>query len=87
MLPGTILYVYLGSAVKNLADLAAGRIEGGLAQRVSSFVGLLATLIVTVFITRIAKKALDSAVAHHPVAPKPDSGPAASTTAQGATHG
>lgn len=63
MLPATILYVYLGSAVKNLADLAAGRIEGGPAQTVLFGVGLAATIVVTVFVTRIAKRALDKAIA------------------------
>ena len=27
MLPGTVLYVYLGSTVRELADLAAGNVE------------------------------------------------------------
>jgi uncharacterized membrane protein YdjX (TVP38/TMEM64 family) len=62
MLPGTVMYVYLGSAVKNLADLVAGRIEGGPGQSVLFFVGLLATVVVTVYVTRVAKRALDQAV-------------------------
>ena len=33
MLPGTVMYVYLGSAAKNLADLAAGKVEGGTGQQ------------------------------------------------------
>src|ERR687883_71015 len=28
MLPGTVMYVYLGSTVKELADVAAGNVEG-----------------------------------------------------------
>lgn len=52
MLPGTILYVYLGS----IAQVATG--ETTTAQKILYGVGLLATLIVTVWITRIAKRAL-----------------------------
>ncbi len=63
MLPGTVLYVYLGSAVKNVADLASGNYEGGPAQKWLFFAGLLATVVVTVLVTRVAKRALDEAVA------------------------
>lgn len=58
MLPGTVLYVYLGSALQNLADLAAGRVEGGPAGKVLFGAGLLATAVVAVFVTRLARKAL-----------------------------
>lgn len=54
MLPGTILYVYLGS----IAQVATG--ETTTAQKVLYGVGLLATLAVTVWITRIAKRALST---------------------------
>lgn len=70
MLPATVLYVYFGSAVKNLADLVAGRIEGGIGQKVIFGVGLLATIAVTVLITRIAKRALDQAVSRVEEKPK-----------------
>jgi uncharacterized membrane protein YdjX (TVP38/TMEM64 family) len=62
MLPGTLLYVYLGSALKSLADLTAGRLEGGAEQRVFFAIGLVATVAVTIFVTRIARKALREAV-------------------------
>ncbi len=52
MMPGTILYVYLGS----IAQVAAGGTTT--AQKILYGVGLLATLVVTVWITRIAKRAL-----------------------------
>jgi uncharacterized membrane protein YdjX (TVP38/TMEM64 family) len=52
MLPGTILYVYLGS----IAQVAAGGTTT--AQKILYGVGLLATLVVTVWITKIAKRAL-----------------------------
>lgn len=62
MLPGTVMYVYLGSAVKNLADIFAGRIEGGAVQHILFGVGLVATIAVTVVITRIARKALTATI-------------------------
>jgi uncharacterized membrane protein YdjX (TVP38/TMEM64 family) len=62
MLPGTLLYVYLGSAVKSLADLAAGNVQGGLGRKVLFGLGLLATVAVTVLVTRIARRALREAV-------------------------
>jgi uncharacterized membrane protein YdjX (TVP38/TMEM64 family) len=62
MLPGTLMYVYLGSAVQNLAELAAGKEERTLGEKVLFFAGLAATVIVTVFVTRVAKKALEQTV-------------------------
>lgn len=59
-LPGTVLYVYLGAAGK--AGLQAA---GGTARSPQEYVfltvGLIATVVVTVLITRIAKKALNEA--------------------------
>ena len=62
MIPGTLMYVYLGSAAKGLAELATGGGEGGPAQAVLFFFGLGATVLLTVFITRIARKALKNAI-------------------------
>lgn len=58
MLPGTIMYVYFGTAVKNIADLVGGRFEGGTSQKVLLGVGLLATVAVTVYVTRVARAAI-----------------------------
>lgn len=63
MFPGTLLYVSIGSAAKDFSDILAGRSEGGVAQKVLFWVGLVATLIVTVLMARIAKNALASATA------------------------
>ncbi|MDX1680979.1 MAG: TVP38/TMEM64 family protein [Akkermansiaceae bacterium] len=52
MLPGTILYVWIGS----LAQVATE--ETSMAKNILYGVGLLATLIVTVWITRIARRSL-----------------------------
>ena len=62
MLPGTVMYVYLGSTVQELADVAAGSVEGGQARRLLFFVGLAATVVVTVYVTRLARQALRQAV-------------------------
>ena len=67
MLPGTVMYVYVGSALKNLADVAAGAPEGGTPQTVFFVAGLVMTIVATVFITRVARRALDEAVAEHHV--------------------
>ncbi|HEV7669837.1 MAG TPA: TVP38/TMEM64 family protein [Thermoanaerobaculia bacterium] len=59
MIPGTILYVYYGTAAGTLAKVASGEAGGG--QGATKWIyglGLLATLIVTTFITRLANKAL-----------------------------
>lgn len=63
MLPGTLMYVYLGSALKSLADVAAGAPKGGAPQTVFFVVGLVMTVVATVVITRIARRALSKAVA------------------------
>ena len=58
MLPGTFLYVYLGSLVNDVAALSSGTTAAGPARQVLSLVGLAATVIVTIVITRIARRAL-----------------------------
>jgi len=62
MLPGTLLYVYLGYAGAQLAAAAAGAsAETDTAKQVLQAVGLLATIVVTVMVTRIARRALAEA--------------------------
>ena len=60
MLPGTILYVYLGSLGKLAADasMQSGAQGGRVALQVIAFI---ATVSVTVFITKVARKALAAA--------------------------
>ncbi len=62
MLPGTILYVYIGSLFKNLAELAGGEREKTTTEWVMYGVGLLATLAVTLYVTRVAKKAMNESI-------------------------
>lgn len=61
MLPGTVMYVYLGAVAGSLTELLAGKVEGGAAQQGLLVVGLVATVVVTVLVTRIARKALADA--------------------------
>ncbi|MFM7428192.1 MAG: TVP38/TMEM64 family protein [Elainella sp.] len=65
MLPGTLLYVYLGSLTGSLAQLGDTAAPSGL-QWASRLVGLAATLAVTLYITRIARQALAESTAPEP---------------------
>ena len=57
MMPGTLLYVYLGSVAGDLAG-AGGRASRTPAEWAFYAVGLVATIAVTVFVTRLARRAL-----------------------------
>lgn len=64
MFPATALYVYLGSLITSAAQLASGdRPDAGPWERALYFGGLGATLLVTVLLTRIARRALRAALA------------------------
>jgi uncharacterized membrane protein YdjX (TVP38/TMEM64 family) len=72
MLPGTILYVYLGSLVTSASELAAGRGEAaGASRSVLYWGGLAATVGVTWLLTRIARRALSRAIDSRPPPPQP----------------
>ena len=62
MLPGTLLYVYAGSVAANLAQVLAGDVKTGAAGNVLLVVGLLATVAVTVVVTRVARGYLEREV-------------------------
>jgi uncharacterized membrane protein YdjX (TVP38/TMEM64 family) len=66
MLPGTITYVYIGSLAGSLAMLGASNQpsnpQAETIQWIIRIVGFLATVAVTVYVTRIAKKALAESV-------------------------
>jgi pyruvate/2-oxoglutarate dehydrogenase complex dihydrolipoamide dehydrogenase (E3) component/uncharacterized membrane protein YdjX (TVP38/TMEM64 family) len=59
MIPGTVMYVYLGS----LVNVGAGHRQRTAGEWVLYAVGLLATVTVTVFVTRLARKALAKKIA------------------------
>lgn len=60
MLPGTALYVYLGSLAPAAAELSGAASGSGTTRTVLYVVGLLATAAVVVIGTRAARRALDS---------------------------
>ena len=60
MLPGTLLYVYTGSLASDVAVAAAsGGASSG--KTVLTVIGVAATVIVTIVVTRIARRALNDA--------------------------
>lgn len=58
MMPGTLLYVYLGFAGRAVAQAAAGGAARSPAEYVFWSLGLLATIAVTLYVTRLARRAL-----------------------------
>jgi uncharacterized membrane protein YdjX (TVP38/TMEM64 family) len=58
MLPGTILYVYLGFVGRALARSAVGPGVGNLWEAIFWGVGLAATALLTFYLTRLARRAL-----------------------------
>src|SRR5205823_5650362 len=58
MLPGTAMYVYLGSLAGDLASAGSGRAQRSPAEWALYGIGLVATIAVTVFVTRVARRAL-----------------------------
>ncbi len=63
MLPGTIMYVYLGTAGESFVTLGAEGREKTAAEWTLLGAGLIVTIVVTLFVTRIAQKALTRTVA------------------------
>jgi uncharacterized membrane protein YdjX (TVP38/TMEM64 family) len=63
MIPGTIMYVYIGSLAGSIATLGTGAqpTNPGV-QWTIRIIGLIATVSVTIYVTRIARKALADAV-------------------------
>jgi uncharacterized membrane protein YdjX (TVP38/TMEM64 family) len=67
MLPGTLLYVYYGKVVGDVARLAAGApVRRDAAYYALAGVGLVATIVVTTLVTRIARRALREATDGEP---------------------
>ncbi|MBD1888538.1 TVP38/TMEM64 family protein [Coleofasciculus sp. FACHB-SPT36] len=65
MIPGTIMYVYIGSLAGSIATLGAVQPknpETEIAQWVIRVLGFIATVAVTIYVTRIARKALEESV-------------------------
>jgi pyruvate/2-oxoglutarate dehydrogenase complex dihydrolipoamide dehydrogenase (E3) component/uncharacterized membrane protein YdjX (TVP38/TMEM64 family) len=67
MIPGTVMYVYLGS----LVNVGAGHRQRTTGEWVLYGVGLLATVIVTVFVTRVARRALAKKIGSNKIEQNP----------------
>lgn len=66
MIPATVVYVYIGSLATDLATLNLSNQpstkETQIAQWVIRGIGLIATVAVTIYVTHLAKKALDESI-------------------------
>ena len=66
ILPGTVMYVYLGSLVGDLARIGMSEQsispETQVVQWLIRIVGLLATIILTIYLTRVARQALNQSI-------------------------
>jgi uncharacterized membrane protein YdjX (TVP38/TMEM64 family) len=65
MIPGIIMYVYIGSLAGNLASLgmaSSAPPEAETIQWILRIVGLIATVTVTLYVTKIARQALQESV-------------------------
>lgn len=58
MFPATVLYCYLGSAAYTINEVVSGQRESTPAETLLYWIGLLATGLVAVLITRMSRKAL-----------------------------
>lgn len=58
MLPGAVLYVYIGTAAHSITSIAAGKKETSTAEQVFFGVGLVATALVVALLVRLARKSL-----------------------------
>lgn len=69
MIPGTVMYVYIGSLAGDLARIGTeNQPTNPTLQWSIRILGLIATVAVTLYVTRIARQALDEKVADEPEA-------------------
>jgi uncharacterized membrane protein YdjX (TVP38/TMEM64 family) len=58
MFPGTVMYVYIGSLAGSLATVGAEQRARTTGEWILYGIGLVATVVVTLFVTRLARRAL-----------------------------
>ena len=58
MLPGSIVYIFLGTTISNIADAAEGNFQGGWLTLVLLICGCIMGLIAVVYISLLAKRYL-----------------------------
>ncbi|MEL6502347.1 MAG: VTT domain-containing protein, partial [Cyanobacteria bacterium J06623_1] len=62
MIPGTIMYVYIGSLAGSIATIGGETNANPVAQWAIRIIGFVATVAVTLYVTKIARKALDESI-------------------------
>ncbi len=63
MIPGTIMYVYLGSLAGNIATIGSADQPSNLTITWAiRIIGFIATVAVTLYVTKVARKALDESI-------------------------
>ncbi|WP_414541650.1 TVP38/TMEM64 family protein [Nostoc sp. CCY0012] len=63
MIPGTIMYVYIGSLAGSIATIGTESQPGNLGvQWAIRIIGFIATVAVTIYVTKVARKALEEEV-------------------------
>lgn len=63
MIPGTIVYVFVGTTISNISAAASGDFEGGTPTLVFLIVGTVAAFAVIVYVTIIVKRYLNKQLA------------------------
>jgi uncharacterized membrane protein YdjX (TVP38/TMEM64 family) len=61
-LPGGLVCAYVGSAAKSATELAAGRLQVGVAEEVVFALGLVVTIVAVVVLTQMARRAIGDAI-------------------------
>mmetsp|Transcript_36040 Transcript_36040/g.56257 ORF Transcript_36040/g.56257 Transcript_36040/m.56257 type:complete len:228 (-) Transcript_36040:131-814(-) len=59
ILPGTVLFVYIGSTAKSVGDILNGDMDGGVRRQIVFYGGLAFTIILTIVVTRMARKQIN----------------------------
>lgn len=85
MLPGTFMYVYLGYAGRAGVAAAAGQSGRSIGQWLLLGVGLLATIVVTVYVTKLARRAIADQAESVEADPPADANKSTSNVDAGAT--
>jgi uncharacterized membrane protein YdjX (TVP38/TMEM64 family) len=67
MLPGAVMYAYIGSLLGDVAAVSVDAVDAGLARHAMSVVGLAATIAVVIIVARLARRALADEMARPPL--------------------
>ena len=63
MIPGTIVYVFVGTTIGNIADAASGDFDGGIATLLFLIIGTVLAFVGIVYISIIVKRYLNKQLA------------------------